>query len=207
MNNKVLIGVIVVLAAVLVFETVYLLGSKQQTQDKKDLVVKQMTVVPSRHYPAYALFDDIQHWDPFIEMEKMQERMHGMFEDSFARRLMDKNVVRQPAYFEPNISINQKGDTYTVKIDLPGLEKDSINIEVKGQELVVSGERKEEASRQEKGFYRQELNYGSFARIIRLPDDAKTDQITSVYVNGVLVITIPRNIAQSVATSIKVPLK
>lgn len=146
---------------------IYWVADNNKSIYKKDLAMKQRPVVPQRNYPAHATFDDMQNWDPFVEMEKMQQRMHSIFEDSFSRGLVDKNVFRSPAYFEPNISINQKDDTYIVKVDLPGLEKNSISIEVKGQELIVSGERKEEVSSQDKGFYRQELNYGSFARTIR----------------------------------------
>ncbi len=107
MNNKVLIGVVVVFAAALIFETAYLLGSRQQQNTYKDnLAVNQRIVAPQRHYPAHKYFDDTQNWDPFIEMEKMQQRMHNLFEDSFSRGLMDKNVFRSPAYFDPDISIN-----------------------------------------------------------------------------------------------------
>jgi len=79
---------------------------------------------------------------------------------------------------------------------------------VRGRELVISGERKEEQTSQEKGFYRQELSYGSFSRSILLPEDAMTDRISSVYKNGVLTITIPREeVAKSQTPAIKVPVK
>lgn len=214
MNNKMLITLVAVLAAALIFETAYLLGSRERMSSRTGTVIPKQAPVqrnlPHRNIPIYRLgaFDGMSNWDPFVEMEKMQEQMHRLFDDSFSRGLVDKTIFRANAAFEPNISINQKDNLYIVKADLPGMDKSAINIEIKGRELILSGERKEEESKQDKGFYRQELNYGSFVRSILLPEDAKTDQIASEYKNGVLTITIPME--QSVkpaAPAIKVPVQ
>lgn len=214
MNNKVLITLVAVLAAALIFETAYLLGSRQQIGSKTSAIVsKQVPVqrhLSHRNIPTYRLgaFDDMNNWDPFAEMEKIQEQMHRLFDDSFSRGLVDKTIFRANAAFEPNISINQKDNAYIVKADLPGMDKSSINIEIKGSELTLSGERKEEETKQDKGFYRQELSYGSFSRSIMLPEDARTNQISSEYKNGVLTITIPRDTSVTpTKPSIKVPVQ
>ncbi len=214
MNNKILIGIVVVLAASLIFETAYLLGSRQRATNKNSIALSQRVPAPRQsprnNIPVYdfSVFDDMRNWDPFTEMDKMQERMHRIFEDSFSKGLTDKTISRVYAAFEPNISINQKDNAYIIKVDLPGMDKSSIGIEVKGRELVLSGERKEEENRQDKGFYRQELSYGTFSRSILLPEDAKTNQITSEYKNGVLTITIPREVGtKPVSPAIKVSVQ
>lgn len=214
MNNKVLITLVAVLAAALIFETAYLLGSRQRVTNRNSTVLTQQAPAPRQaprnNIPAYGFgaFDDMNNWDPFVEMERMQQRMHRIFDDSFSRGLVDKTIFRANAAFEPNISINQKDNAYIVKADLPGMDKSSINIEVNGKALTISGERKEEETKQDKGFYRQELSYGSFSRSIVLPEDAKTNQIASEYKNGVLTITIPREqVAKPTTPAIKVPVQ
>lgn len=214
MNNKVLITLVAILAAALIFETAYVLGSRKHMDTRNNAAVAPQAPavrhVPRNNVPAYGFsaFNDMSNWDPFTEMEKMQEQMHRIFDDSFSRGLADKTIFRANAAFEPNISINQKDTVYIVKADLPGMDKSAINIEIKGRELILSGERKEEESRQDKGFYRQELSYGSFSRSIILPEDAKTNQIASEYKNGVLTITIPREqSAKPAAPTIKVPVQ
>lgn len=211
MNHKIVSGVIAVFAAAVIFVIAYWLGNRQAVRNNiRAVQVPEDPVRMGQRAPAYrgpsapavrsnvmdfgfSAFDDLQDWDPFAEMERMQRRMHRMFNDSFARGLLDRSIFRGAGAFEPNISINRQNGSYVVKVDLPGMDKSAINLEVKGKELTVSGERKEESSQQDKGYFRQELNYGSFARTILLPDDAKTDRISSQYENGVLTITIPRD--------------
>lgn len=155
--------------------------------------------MPMRHSgfsDSRYFFGGMNSWDPFVEMERMQQNIHRMFEDSFSKGAHTKTISRRFAAFEPNISISQKDGLYVVKVDLPGLDKNAINVEIRGRELVLSGERTDEEAKQESGFYRQELSYGSFTRSIFLPEDAQTNQISSEYKNGVLTITIPRETAK-----------
>lgn len=211
MSKKVLIGVIVVLAAALIFETAYVIGRGQRQE-------KEIKKTPSQSHPLassarrpvyrYQALDDFGRWDPFEEMTRVQEAMHRMFEDSFAHGLMDRTISRSSAAFEPDISIHQKNDAYIVKADLPGMDKSAIDIEVSGRLLTISGERKEEETKQEKGFYRQELSYGSFSRSIMLPEDVKAGQIASDYRDGVLTITIPREpVARTAPSKVKIPVQ
>ncbi len=210
MNKKLLVGIIIALAVALIFETVYLFSSRQQ-QKKKHMIAD----VSYPAFPKYSFFDDdfsvfndMRNWDPFQEMERIQQKMHRIFEDSFSKGLTDRTIFRENLAFEPNISINQKDKAYVVKADLPGMEKSSISIEVRGRELILSGERKQEESRKDNRFYRQELSYGAFSRSIMLPEDAKTDQISSEYKNGVLTVTIPKETVSKPETpAIKIPVQ
>lgn len=223
MNNKVLVGIIVVLAAALIFETAYLLGSKkradhgagalsgQPRQSRSQAPGATQGQVFPRSYmpdPDLGIFDDMSGRDPFADMERMQKRMHRLFDDSFSKGLIDRSIFRMHRAFEPDISIGRENGSYTIKVDLPGMEKDQISIEVRGRELVVSGERRAEETKQDKGFYRQELSYGSFSRSVLLPEDAVTGEISSEYKNGVLIIVIPRQQdVKAEAPPIKVTVK
>ncbi len=126
-------------------------------------------------------------WDPFAEMEAMQRDMYRMF-DSFNHGF----GVPQEDLFDPQMDIQQKGDQYVITIDIPGMQKDKINVEVKDKALIISGERAHEESKEGDGFYRQERSFGHFVRAIPLPEDAKTDNIEAQYENGVLVVKLSK---------------
>ncbi len=211
-NKKILVGVIAVLAVALIFETAYLFG-RGARQDNKNIITPyypapQLVDPPVNHINHINMFDYWIGWDPFVEMARMQQAIQRMFEGSFVDGLFDHTIYRTSAAFEPNISINQKDNAYIIKADLPGMDKNAINIEINGRLLTISGERKGEKTKQDKGFYRQELSYGAFSRSVMLPEDSKTNQITSEYKNGVLTITIPKeSITKPANSAVKIPVQ
>jgi HSP20 family protein len=125
----------------------------------------------------------------------MQEQFNRIFNESFGRGIRSRGFMPaiKGSFFEPDIDIREEQNNYIVKIDLPGMEKDNINIEVKDNILTVSGER-ETVVEENKGdkFFRQERSYGHFSRSFPLPDDVKEDQITADYKNGVLTVKIAK---------------
>lgn len=138
-------------------------------------------------------------WDPFAEMQQMQDYMNRMFRDSFRRS------SALPGFYEPDLDIQDQGDHYLVKLDLPGLDKDKINIAVTAQDIVVSGERHYQNEEQDdkQGFYRMERRFGSFSRRLPLPEDASQDGIEAGYEKGVLEIRIPKKEAAASKEEVK----
>ena len=93
-----------------------------------------------------------------------------------------------PRAFWPELEVQQRGDKLAVRIDLPGLQKDDITVEVRGNELSISGQRRSQAEHREGRYYRAERSYGSFCRNLRLPDGARPDTASASFENGVLEI-------------------
>jgi HSP20 family protein len=93
-----------------------------------------------------------------------------------------------PRAFWPQLEVQHRGDKLAVRIDLPGLQKDDIAVEVRGNELSISGQRRSQAEHREGRYYRAERSYGSFCRNLRLPDGAKPDTASANFENGVLEI-------------------
>ena len=81
---------------------------------------------------------------------------------------------------------------YTVTVEVPGAEKDDIRIEVANNIMTISGEKKQKKEEEQKDFYRQERYYGSFQRVLSLPEDADQDHIRASFKQGVLTVTMPR---------------
>lgn len=119
-------------------------------------------------------------WDPLVQMQVMERRMGQMLKD---------NMVD----FNPREDIKQTPDAYIISLDIPGMDKDNINVEVKKGMLIVSGDRTSEVKEdQPNKVYRQERSFGHFYRALDLPEDVKADAIDAQYSNGVLTIKVPR---------------
>jgi|RhiMethySRZTD1v2_1073278.scaffolds.fasta_scaffold40256_3 HSP20 family protein len=90
----------------------------------------------------------------------------------------------------PEIEVFQRGNRLVVRADVPGLKEDDVNVEVRGKDLYIFGERRSETERTEGGIYRSERSYGSFTRVIPLPEGAKSETASATFENGVLEIEV-----------------
>ncbi len=90
----------------------------------------------------------------------------------------------------PQIETFQRGDQFVVRADLPGLKKEDVDIELTEDSLTIEGERREEREEDREGYYRSERSYGSFYRIVPLPEGAITESAKATFNNGVLEVTI-----------------
>jgi HSP20 family protein len=85
----------------------------------------------------------------------------------------------------------EKDNRRVTKIDLPGLKKKDVKVEVTDGHLAISGERKTDAQEQNDRFYRCEREYGSFYRAVPLPDVVKLEDVKATFGDGVLEISVP----------------
>ncbi len=92
----------------------------------------------------------------------------------------------------PAVDIAEEEKTLIVSLEMPGLDEKDIKVEVLGNQLIVSAERKFEQEKKGKDYHRVEQEYGSFQRTLQLPTGLKTDQIEAVYKRGILMLTIPK---------------
>ena len=119
--------------------------------------------------------------------------------DSF-RRLLKGEVTTTSLFgadwFKPSLDVASDDKEYSVKIELPGIEASNISIEYTENTLKIKGEKRQEKEEKEKNYYRVERSYGSFERILDLPEDSDADNISSAYKDGVLSITIPRKMLE-----------
>jgi HSP20 family protein len=92
----------------------------------------------------------------------------------------------------PSTDVSETDEAIEVKIDVPGLTADEINIEVRGNRLQVRGEHKEEKEEKGKTFHRVERSHGRIYRSMSLPVAVKEDKVAAECQNGVLTITLPK---------------
>lgn len=93
--------------------------------------------------------------------------------------------------FMPAVEVAEKKNTLFVKVDLPGMKKDDVKVEVLPEGITIAGERKEEKEEKKEGYFRTERLYGSFERFVPLPDGALVDKAAATFKDGVLEVTVP----------------
>ena len=144
---------------------------------------------------------------------RKQDEVSGFrseFEHLFNRFFEDNGGSRLPATFQrasfPPINVSETDKNWTVSFELPGLSEKDIQVQLMGNQLVVSGERRWEEEKKGKEFWRVESQYGSFQRAVELPNNARLqpDALAATYKRGVLEVTIPKAEPTPVA---KIPVK
>jgi HSP20 family protein len=108
--------------------------------------------------------------------------------------------------FNPAVDIVEEDQAYQVHVELPGLTKDDIKLNIKDNYLSISGEKKRESKVEEKNYQRTERIFGSFQRNFRLSDSVDVDKIEAEFKDGVLNVVIPKK-KESLAKQIEVKVK
>ena len=134
-------------------------------------------------------------WEPFEGMRGFQRAMSHFVDDFFNGghwRDWELDMPKGTTAWFPVVDIEETDKEYVFKADVPGLEKENVNVEVNQGMLIIRGERKEQREEKGKGYIRKEHAYGSFNRTFALPGDAKVDAVKAEYKNGVLTIRVGR---------------
>ena len=139
---------------------------------------------------------------PFHLMRRMAEDIERLFDSDFGRvgygmspRLMSNPWRHEgkfaDALWAPQVETFRRDNNLVIRADLPGLNKDNVNIEVEDDVLMISGERNDENKDERDDYYRSERSYGRFFRALQLPEGVDADKIEASFKDGVLEVTIP----------------
>jgi HSP20 family protein len=131
----------------------------------------------------------IVRWDPFRELQVMQDRVNRVFGDYY--RGVDDDVMRRGAWVPPVDIFDDGNHQLVIKAELPDVTKDDIEITVDNNALTFKGEKKPDQAVREERCHRVERVYGSFSRTFSLPPTVDGSKVSADYKNGVLTITLP----------------
>jgi HSP20 family protein len=140
--------------------------------------------------PSLAPWPDISRLfsrDPWRAME-------DLFHDPFAARGALERWFGDfsSSRFQPRIDVVDEGKILRVTVELPGMEREDLNVNVEDGALVLRGEKKQDVRSEEDGCYRLERAYGTFTRTIPMPEDADPDRALAKFDKGVLTLTVPK---------------
>ena len=163
--------------------------------------------------------------DPFALMRRMQEDMDQLFSTfGFGRlgsspifgSMLSNDFADLPTFggrgstseglWSPQIETFRRGNQIVVRADLPGVDKDDVNVSVDNGVLTISGERSAENEDEGDGWYRTERSYGSFYRALPLPEGVDAGHCDASFKDGVLEVTLPAP-AEENARKKRIPVK
>jgi len=140
---------------------------------------------------------DITRWDPFdfrsspfSLFRRMQEDMDRLFAGFGMGRGAMSPIGEGGGDWAPAIEAFQRGNEFVVRADVPGLSRDDLTVEVGEDALTIQGERKYDHEEEREGVYRSERSYGSFSRVVPLPEGAVADSAKANFNNGVLEVVV-----------------
>jgi HSP20 family protein len=140
----------------------------------------------------------LMKWNPFGELDELQNRLGGLFFNGFPNRLGflrrtgNGESLKLPDW-SPLVDITEDDHEYLFKADLPEMKKEDVKVTVENSILSISGERKIEKEEKKKKYHRIERTYGSFERTFMVPEDAEAVKMAAEFKDGVLKVHLPKS--------------
>src|SRR3954466_16100334 len=126
----------------------------------------------------------VNRWSPFHDLNSLQSSLNRVFQD-YGR---GNDELMTSGTFVPPVDIYEDQNGIRLKMEVPGMSQQDINISMENNTLTVSGERKFEKDEKEENFYRIERRYGSFSRSFSLPNTVDPQKVQATYEHGILSI-------------------
>ena len=130
-------------------------------------------------------------WDPLGNITTLQDRINKLFDESFPCQAQGEDKAPLCAW-TPNVDIYETDCGVVVAVDLPGVNKADVVVEVKADLMIISGQRSADQECRATHYYRRERICGRFHRAFTLHDMIAPEQIKANFKNGVLVVEIPK---------------
>ena len=134
----------------------------------------------------------ITRWDPFRELDDLQDRLSTMFGRAPVKKEGDKREALTVAEWAPLVDIVEDDKNYVIKAELPGIKKEEIKVGVQDDVLTISGTRHHEKEEKDKKIHRIERAYGSFMRSFTIPEDSDGEKVSAEFKDGILRVHLPK---------------
>ena len=134
---------------------------------------------------------DLHRTSPFALMRRLTEEMDNYFAQLGMGRSGSGMAALGSGVLSPPVEVLEREGNLIVRVDLPGLTKDDVRVEVSEDTLTIEGERRSEHETEQAGLLHCERTYGRFRRQVPLPEGANAEQATANFKDGVLEISVP----------------
>jgi HSP20 family protein len=147
----------------------------------------------SRHITRRIAMTTLTRWDPFKELDELQNRLSTLFGRAPVRKDGGREEAMTLAEWAPLVDIIEEEKEYRIKAELPEVSKPDVKVTVQDDVLTIAGERTFEKEDTGRKYHRVERAYGSFARSFTLPEDADAARVNAEFKDGVLIVHLPKS--------------
>lgn len=131
---------------------------------------------------------------PDYSLQDFQDEMNRMIENAFGDfGLTESGSGLKMTNWKPAIELNEINGNFELKAELPGINKDNVDVEVGEDFITIHAETEEKKEEQTKNTHKSEFRYGQFLRTVPLPSSVESDKAKAEYKNGILTITVPKS--------------
>jgi HSP20 family protein len=132
---------------------------------------------------------ELTTWPGFGRLTDLRDDLDRLFESPLAELARTSNLL---SGWTPALDLYEDKDNLYVKLELPGMKREEIEVSLHEGSLSVSGERKSEQKHEDAEVYRAERFFGRFQRTVTLPTAVAADKVKAHYQDGILTITLPK---------------
>lgn len=140
----------------------------------------------------------LMRWQPITEVERWFDRFDRLFDRMLNRFFRDWErdfwgLTWRHEQWIPAMEVSETPDAYIVRVELPGVKTDDIEVTIQDDILTIKGKRERSEERKDERIHFVERSYGEFARSLRIPTDVKVDAVEASYKDGVLEVRLPKS--------------
>ena len=128
-------------------------------------------------------------WPGFGRLTDLRDEIDRLFDAPLAEFARMPQIL---SGWTPALDVYEDKDNVFVRVELPGMRKEDINLSLHDGSLSISGERKSEEKFKDAEVYRSERFYGRFQRTVTLPTTVAADKVKAQYTEGILTVTLPK---------------
>jgi HSP20 family protein len=118
-------------------------------------------------------------WPTFGRLASLQDELDRLFETPLQA-------------WAPALDVHEDKDSFTIRVELPGMKREDIEVSLQNGALVIAGERQTETVKEDVAVHRQERCFGRFSRALTLPTAVAGNQVKAAYKDGILTVTLPK---------------
>ena len=151
--------------------------------------------VPVRRSDALAQDHQGGAENPIVQLHREMDRLfenafRGLWVTPFRSEFFPPLTAE--GLMKPQVDIGATDKEYSITVEVPGVSEKDVTVEISGNTMTIRGEKKQEKEEKDHDYYKVERSYGSFQRVLSLPDDADQEDVKATFNKGVLIIKMPR---------------
>jgi len=153
------------------------------------------SIVPVKSGDVQTVYPPSSMANPIIQLHSEMDRLFENAFRGFGRSSFSSDFFTHDSaarLLKPKVDIGATDKEYSITVEVPGVSEKDIKVELEDNNMIIRGEKNQEKEEKDKNYYCVERSYGSFQRVLSLPEDAAKEDIQAIFKNGILTIKMPR---------------